>query len=189
MILQAGHDAALPGVVDTLTDVLGHPLQGLIEGVALAEVVTGEDTDLAGAQFDGDVDPSFGELDVLLPDARIRLGEVSSHTGTVDGHAVEKRLALQGVDVVIRRGVRIAREVVAGGVEARQVIRRAEIDDVGNRDLSRAQGRVEGVDVEAEGEVRPRVSFHLVASEPRRGESKAGESASGPQKELTSIRV
>ena len=133
------------------------------------------------------------ELDVGGSQGVVGLGEVVSHARAADFEAELVSAALELADVLVGRRLRVAGEVVAGGVDGVEVVLGAEVEQLEQRKARTGAGVVERVEqelvkgkgVEADFEARPAGAMDgfggagALCTVRRQGETGAGREGEG----------
>ena len=121
-MLKADDDSVLFSVLRAFLEGRNHPFQHLIELVPFRHFSSGENPDHGCAQLLRGHGPILHQLNVTSAAGCVREREVVSNAGTADSDAVQVCSLFELVDVLVARDVRVARKVVAGGVDAVDVM-------------------------------------------------------------------
>src|SRR5205085_11067621 len=118
---------------------------------------------------------------------RISHGEVVTHAGAADDHAIDESPALQIENVVVGWNFRIPREVIARGIQSVDAVLRAIIDHIRQGKRAVAQRLVKRVRVEPEFDADSAGAAHASLREGGSGGDRNRGEAEGPAQETAAL--
>src|SRR5260370_40063093 len=116
----------------------GNPILNLASGGALgdglpvfgAHLGVGEYTDHRRPQPCSNFHPLLDVFDAFIADSLISGCEVIAHSGSADSDAEVRGPLLEPIDISVRRQLRVAGEVIPGGIEAFELILGGELENL-----------------------------------------------------------